>query len=97
MLCRDIVGHLSVEILETDRELRDCSVRFLAYREELPEQFPFGHFAVKKFEELCAHDLESGSLPYFEARVPSCGRSIKRECELGNFRGIDFGGHKAVR
>ena len=84
MLCRDIVGYLSVEILEPDRELRDCFVLFLADREELPEQFPFGHFAVKKFEELCAQDLEGGSLPYFEARIPSCDRSIEGECELGN-------------
>ena len=49
MLCRDIIGHLSVEILEPDRELRDRFVRFLAYREELPEQFPFGHLAMKEF------------------------------------------------
>ena len=84
MLCRDIIGHLSVEILEPDRELRDRFVRFLAYREELPEQFPFRHLAMKKFKELCAHDLESGGLSYFEARVPSCGRSIEGECELGN-------------
>ena len=62
MLCRDIVGHLSVEILEPDRELRDYFVLFLADGEELSEQFPFGHFAVKQFEELCAHDLEGGAL-----------------------------------
>ena len=84
MLCRDIVGYLSVEILEPDREVRDCFVLFLADGEELLEFFPFGHFAVKKFEELCAHDLESGSLPYFEAIIPSCGRSIEGECELDN-------------
>ena len=85
MLCRVIVGHLSVEILKLDRELRDRFVQFLAYREELLEQFPFGHFSMKKFEELYAHDLEGGSLPYFEARIPSCGRAIEGECELGNF------------
>ena len=84
MLCRYIVDYLSIEILEPDRELRDRFMRFLVYREELSEQFPFGHFAVKKFEELCAHDLESGGLPDFEARIPSCGRSIEGECELGN-------------
>ena len=77
MLCRDIFGHLSVEILEPDRELRDRFVRFLAYRKELPEQFPFGHFAVKKFEELCAHVLEGSNLPCVEVIIPSCGRSIE--------------------
>ena len=62
MLCRDIISHLSVEILEQDRELRDCFVLFLADGKELPKQFPFGHFAVKQFDELCAHDLEGGAL-----------------------------------
>ena len=62
MLCRDIVGYLSVKILEPDRELRNCFVLFLAYREELSELFPFGHLAMKEFKELCAHDLESGAL-----------------------------------
>ena len=62
MLGRDVVGYLSVKILETDRELRRCFVLFLAYREELSELFSFGHFAMKKFEELCAHDLKSGAL-----------------------------------
>ena len=57
MLGRDIVGYLSVKILETNRELRHYFVLFLAYREELSELFPFGHFAMKKFKELCAHDL----------------------------------------
>ena len=85
MLGRDIIGHLSIEILEPDRELRDHFVRFLAYREELPKQFSFGDFAVKKFEELCAHDLESGSLAYFEVRIPLCDWSIEGECELGNY------------
>ena len=41
MLCGDIVGHLSVEILEPDRDLRDRFVQFLAHRKELQEQFPF--------------------------------------------------------
>ena len=49
MLCRDLVCHLPVEILEPDRELRDRFVLFLAYREELTEQFLFGHLAMKKF------------------------------------------------
>ena len=35
VLCQDIVGHLSVEILEPDRELYDRFVRFLAHRKEL--------------------------------------------------------------
>ena len=55
MLGRDIVGYLSVKILETDSELRHCFMLFLAYREELSELFPFGHFAMKKVQEtLCA-------------------------------------------
>ena len=62
MLRRDIVGYLFVKILEPDRELHNCFVRFLAYREELSELFPFGHFAMKKFEELRAHDLKGGAL-----------------------------------
>ena len=62
MLGRDIVGYLSVKILETDRELRHCFVLFLAYREELSELFPFGHFAMEKFEKLRAHDLKGSAL-----------------------------------
>ena len=62
MLGRDVVGYLAVKILETDRELCHFFVRFLAYREELSELFPFGHFAMKKFEELCADDLKGGAL-----------------------------------
>ena len=62
MLCRDIVSYLSVKILEPDHELRDCFMLFLADGEELSEQFPFGHLAMKEFQELCAHDLEGDAL-----------------------------------
>ena len=62
MLGRDIIGYLSVKILETDRELRHCFVLFLAYREELSELFSFGHFAMGKFEKICAYDLKGSAL-----------------------------------
>ena len=48
-MCRDIIGQLSVEILESDRELGDRLVRFLAYGKELSEQFSFEHFSMEKF------------------------------------------------
>ena len=62
MLGRDIVDYLSVKILEMDRELRHCFVLFLAYREDMSELFPFGHFAMEKFEKLRAHDLKGSAL-----------------------------------
>ena len=62
MLGRDIVGYLAVKILETDRELSHCFVRFLAYREELPELFSFGDLTMEKFEKLCAYDLKGSTL-----------------------------------
>ena len=96
MLGRDIVGHLAVKILKMDRELSHCFVRFLAYREELPELFSFGDLTMEKFEKLCAYDLKGRTLRLIESGIPSCSWSIEGECELGALGCIDFSRGEAL-
>ena len=59
----DIPGELAVEILKPDRELGDCLLWFLAYGNELQEQFPLRNFAMEKLDEFDVNVLERRVVP----------------------------------
>jgi hypothetical protein len=96
VLGRDIVGHLAVKILKTDRELSHCFVWFLADREELSELFSLGDFPMKQFEKLCAYDLKGRTLRLIEPGIPTRGWSIEGESELGALGCIEFSRSEAL-
>ena len=49
MMRGDILGELSIKILEPDRELGNCLMRFLVNGVDLPKQFTLRYLAIKEF------------------------------------------------
>ena len=90
MIRRDVLHKLPIEILESDRELRNRLMRFLHYSIELVEQFLLQYLSVKKFEELCVNVLKCRKFPRLTVGVPLHRGSVEGQCEFSDLGGIDL-------
>ena len=84
MIRRHILSELLIEILESDRDLRNYLMRFLYYSIELAEQFLLQYLSVKKLEELCANVLKHHKFPRLTMGVPLRHGSIEGQCEFND-------------
>ena len=90
MIGRHILGKLLIKILKADCKLGNHFIRFLCNSIEIMEQFSLRYLAVEKFEELITDVLKRSKFPEIVVGIPLCNRSIERQSELHDFRGVSL-------